>query len=389
MNKLGKVHLTITLGAVMALAACQGEVPFAAKPAPVDPSVQVASNDVAGGVISQGGERDVQAPEIFQLTDKALWDGRPSLGGVWVAHASVNDPERVLIRNPANGQTVVGALFRREFDNPGPSLQLSSDAAEALGMLAGQPGTVEVIALKRIEAPVAAPEPTAPTAIADKAGTDDKTVAAAGQAVGTPTIKPAAKPAMAAATDSATLAANAAAAIDKAQGIASPATASAEVTQPPHKETWKERRARRKAEREAARAAKAGNAPDTGIATAAPAPAPAATATAAAANASKATASTVTASEITPAPAAQPAPSGETLLRPYIQIGIFSNQANAAKAKAQMAKAGMTATIKPDQSNGKDFWRVIVGPVVSVAERDALTMKVKAIGYPDAYPVKK
>ena len=47
----------------------------------------------------------------------------------------------------------------------------------------------------------------------------------------------------------------------------------------------------------------------------------------------------------------------------------------------------MVATVRPDQSNGKTYWRVIVGPAASVAERDALVARVKGIGYPDAYPV--
>ena len=92
---------------------------------------------------------DVQAPEVFQVTEEGLWDGRPSLGGVWVAHPDVADPERVLIRNEATGATVVGALFRRERDVPGPALQVSSDAAEALAMLAGAPEVLSVTALRR------------------------------------------------------------------------------------------------------------------------------------------------------------------------------------------------------------------------------------------------
>ena len=96
-------------------------------------------------------ERDVEAPGVFQVSDKGLWDGRPSLGGIWVAHSKVKEPERVMIRNPANGKFVVGALFRREFENPGPTIQVSSDAAEALGMLAGQPQVLNVVALKREE----------------------------------------------------------------------------------------------------------------------------------------------------------------------------------------------------------------------------------------------
>ncbi|WP_371060355.1 SPOR domain-containing protein [Rhodosalinus sp. 5P4] len=94
-------------------------------------------------------ERDVEAPEVFGVAEAGLWDGRPSLGGVWVAHPEVAEPERVIIRNTVNGRDVVGALFRRERQNPGPRLQVSSDAAAALGMLAGQPVRLEVVALRR------------------------------------------------------------------------------------------------------------------------------------------------------------------------------------------------------------------------------------------------
>ena len=48
-------------------------------------------------------ERDVEAPEVFSVTESGLWDGRPSLGGVWVAHPDVGDPERIIIRNTSNG----------------------------------------------------------------------------------------------------------------------------------------------------------------------------------------------------------------------------------------------------------------------------------------------
>lgn len=112
----------------------------------------------AAPVAGKSSTGDVEAPELFQATDMALWDGRPSLGGVWVASSDVKDPQRVLMRNPANGKSVVGALFRRERENPGPRLQLSSDAATALGLLAGQPGKISVVALKT--ATVAEPAPT-------------------------------------------------------------------------------------------------------------------------------------------------------------------------------------------------------------------------------------
>lgn len=96
-------------------------------------------------------DRDVEAPDVFSVTDAGLWDGRPSLGGVWVAYSEVTDPERVIIRNTDTGAFVIGALFRRERENPGPRLQVSSDAADALGMLAGAPAKLNVTALRREE----------------------------------------------------------------------------------------------------------------------------------------------------------------------------------------------------------------------------------------------
>jgi hypothetical protein len=43
-------------------------------------------------------ENLVEAPDIFKVVDMALWDGRPTFGGIWVAHPDVIEPESVLIR---------------------------------------------------------------------------------------------------------------------------------------------------------------------------------------------------------------------------------------------------------------------------------------------------
>ncbi len=110
---------------------------------------------------AQGGtsvNRDVERPDVFSVTERALWDGRPSLGGVWVAYPANVDPERVIIRNGANGKTVIGALFRRERDNPGPKIELSSDAAAALGIVAGSPTEISITVLRREEVVVDVPE---------------------------------------------------------------------------------------------------------------------------------------------------------------------------------------------------------------------------------------
>jgi cell division septation protein DedD len=293
-----RVRYGLMLGAALALAGCQEGQPFGfGKKAPEGEAVVTPSSS------TRIVERDVEAPEVFSVEEQGLWDGRPSLGGVWVAHPTVKDPERVIIRNPANGKFVIGALFRRERDNPGPKLQVSSDAAAALGMLAGAPAQLSVVALRREESP-AAPETQALV-------TDP--VIAAPEAI---TAKPLdGKPAQ-------------------------------------------------------------------------PAPKPVA-------EISKAASSAIAAAEAKPAakPAATPekaaTPSAATGGKLWVQIGIFSVEANAKRAAGQMSKGGVSAAVKKEESQGKTFWRVVAGPAANTAERDALLKKIKGLGYPDAYAVSK
>ena len=239
-------------------------------------------------------ERDVEAPDVFSVTDKGLWDGRPSLGGVWVAHPDVTDPERVIIRNEANGKFVIGALFRRERDLPGPKLQISSDAAAALNILAGAPAPLNVTALRREEVDAhvqdSAPEATieAPAAVTET--TLDPVVAS-------PATIPDAEPT----------------AGDVA--IKAPTAPKAAATKPP-----------------------------------------------------------------TPK-------SASTLAKPYVQIGIFSIEANANRAANQMRSAGMVPTVKRSEISGKAFWRVVVGPAATKSELNSLLKSIKTEGFSDAYAV--
>ena len=146
-------------GALTVLAVCEEGAGF--NPFKPQPEAGVVTKNATSSV--KLVERDVEAPDVFQVTDRGLWDGRPSLGGVWVAHPDVKEPERVIIRNNANSKFVIGALFRRERENPGPVLQVSSDAAAALGMLAGAPSDLNVTALRR----ETAPDPSATMAMQD------------------------------------------------------------------------------------------------------------------------------------------------------------------------------------------------------------------------------
>lgn len=218
-------HTTALLAAALALSACEpGANPFKAAP-----KEGAAATEARPQKSTRLVDRDVEAPQVYQVSADALWDGRPSLGGVWVASVDVKDPERVIMRNPANGKFVIGALFRRERDNPGPPLQISSDAAEALGLLAGQPGKISVTALRREEAPEAAPATpvldTAEPLPAAAAGAID-----AGGVATQPLDAPATAPAKAKGKDkkkAAETAAIASAALDATAPAASPAPAPA------------------------------------------------------------------------------------------------------------------------------------------------------------------
>jgi hypothetical protein len=241
-------------------------------------------------------DRDVEAPDVFQATDKALWDGRPSLGGVWIASPAAKNPERVIMRNPANGKFVIGGLFQRDASLPGPKLQLSSDAADALGLLAGQPAVISVTALRRDEAATKAPDASKPLLDANEA------------------VQPGGKPA----NGPADVAVTAAAAIDKATG--KPATKPG--TQPTGQPTGQP--------------AVAAVAPTPAKPGQKPAAQPVATETAAAAPA---------------------APQGTGSL---IQVGIFSVEANAKRAASVLGQAGVPAATTQETSHGKPLWSVTV-----------------------------
>lgn len=295
-------------------------------------------------------ERDVEAPEVFSKRDKGLWDGRPSLGGVWVAHPDVKTPERVIIRNSDSGKETIGALFRRERMNPGPVFQVSAEAATAIGMLAGAPTALEVVAL-RTEDIQTTPEPVAdPVPQADTAAPE--TDIAASQ-------PPAEQPAPPAP-------------IPQADERAAPQASDGTLIALPEAEEPKRggffarlfgRGDRAKPEITSAPLEATDPAPAPG----APLPMP---------------------TPIAPG-ATPPAAAASALDRPFVQIGIFSVEANATGAARKMRDAGLSATVKPGSTQGNAFWRVVVGPAATTAERRQTLSKVKQLGFADAYAVRR
>ena len=255
-------------------------------------------------------ERDVEAPEVFQVSEAGLWDGRPSLGGVWVAHPDLAEPERVIIRNETTDKFVIGALFRKERETPGPKLQVSSDAAMALGVIAGSPVQLSVIALRKEEI-------EEPTEIGPGAEVMPTAAAVATTSLDAAPTQLEADPIAAAA-----------AAID------------------------------------------------------APAPSPQPVGEIAAAVIEPAT--TATAPAPTPVAAAV-TPKFSSLAKPFIQVGIFSIEGNAQGTADRMRAEGIIPTVYEQESAGKRFWRVVVGPMSSERYRAEVLKTVKSAGFTDAY----
>ncbi len=268
-------------------------------------------------------ERDVEAPDVFQITDAALWDGRPSLGGVWVAYPGDIQPERVIIRNTKNQKFVIGALFKRERENPGPKIQLSSDAAAALGILAGKPTELNVTALRRQSVPATVIKPTAKKPPVKK------------PAVKKPPVKKTVSKKLAAKKPTVDKAPKKAPKTSKklsVSDIANAAISKADATKKPAHKPVK--------------------------------------------------ATSKTARKIAKPTSLLPV---STLSKPFIQIGIFNVETNARNTATSLSTKGIIPIVKAQQSKGKKFWRVLVGPANSKGVRAALLKKARALGFTDAY----
>ncbi|MEM6635534.1 MAG: SPOR domain-containing protein [Pseudomonadota bacterium] len=307
--------------------------------------------------VTRGGTQVVEAPDVFDVTDEALWDGRPSLGNIWVAYEGA-DPLSVVMRNEETGAEITGALFRRERFFPGPPFQLSSDAAAELGILAGQPTRIRVTAL--VEEEIAPPEPV------DETGSDSETAVAAAAGAGAAGAEVVEETAEAASEGGADAIAGAAAAIAAAEAVSSDAVIQEPALPAPRPVT------------------QGPNAPDP-IAVVAAASVPEVTTTTESLGGeglAVESAAVVAASAPAPTPAPSPAPAS-SLSRPFVQVGSFSSQENAEAAAQALRDNGVVPIV--EASSGGSLWRVIVGPAQSSDERAALLEKVKSEGFDDAF----
>lgn len=349
-GKSGNRPIVLALIGGLVLMGCDEEGNFAF-PAGGAESEAAPAFDPSTPLRSETTEEDVERPDIFEVTDRGLWDGRPSLGGAWVAHPDVQDPERALIRNTETGATVIGALFRRERENPGPLLQVSSDVAEELGILPGAPTELYVVALRRQEVTIEAEavennpvlasldspvnvETTTLDPVVDDATIETSDIAdEATDAVGTAAdVADTAADTVDAAADSAEAAAN--------TGVAAIAAA--------------------------AIAAVSGNDDDSAEPEIAVSDLPPTDAAAAA----------------LPAGIATAGPADLTGTR--FQIGVFSREANAIRATQTLQGAGIPTSILTGEAGGRDVWRVVSSPSAIDDGPEATLARIKDAGFSDA-----
>ncbi len=436
-TRFGPQRLAILVVAMAALAGCE-EGFLTSEDPPEDTAVDDADNTNRFELFPEaasGQQRDVEAPEVFQVTEAGLWDGRPSLGGIWVAHPDVTQPERVVIKNTSNNKTVTGALFRRERNLPGPALQVSSSAAEKLGMLAGAPTKVQVVALRReaIEEP---PAPAEAEPIEDAEVTEESQTAEASNTPETGAAevekpqkrkwwqkKPSAETAAGAAVVAGAAAGATVASTDTdtpTTDVASTDLAAADAPAPekPAKRKWWQKKPSDETAAAAATAAAVSEAETAAQETQAAAVQEPQTAalsepvvTPPAEKPAKrkwwqkkdpneitetpldpiaGAAAAIEASEPTAAaaPVAASATTAGGLAKPFVQAGTFSVESNARSAAEKIRRNGMTAEVLELKSEDNSVWRVLVGPVATRAERRAMLNDVKDLGFTDAFTAK-
>lgn len=298
----------------------------------------VNPTDNGNRAANRGGqvtERDVQDPTVFSKRENGLWDGRPSLGGVWVAHPDATTPERVIIRNTETGRDTVGALFRRERMNPGPAFQISGEAANVLGVLPGAPTMIEVVALRTEEVVVPGPG-DAPAMARDDADSDAQPT---GQdTAGTP--------------------------------------------QPPETVMSQTAEAEPQQARRGGFLTRLFGGGDSAAQPVATAGTIASTPIDAPPEAAE------TALPAAPQQAA-PAAAVSALDRPFIQLGIFSVEENARNAERMAGSADLSARVVEGSAQGNAFWRVVVGPAQTDAAQRQMLARVKSLGFNDAYAVRR
>lgn len=356
----------------------------------------------------RGGRADrtidgmVEVPEIFADTAEIEWDGSDTLGGLWIAHSGIDRAQRVRLTNSRTRVTVDAALLPRHGPSAGRSVLVSSDTADALGIVPGIADTIDMVAIEPVDVQLASTyEDPVATAAADEqvASAEDGAIGAAPAetaeqwSVAEPEPPVAAKPAEPPAEARTAEARNDPAPADARSVEAKPEPARLRRTEPLAATTTLaaaratdpvpgvERQARppRSEPVAAAPAAQTRQTP----APSAPATEPA-TPVAPAAQPAKPRAERVAA--VKPrAPA--PEPTGPIQDgRPFVQSGILKSPELAADLVRTLAAYGVVARNAPETVNGETRNRVVAGPFDTHESRTRTLDLFRAIGVYGARP---
>lgn len=316
------------------------------------------------------------APNIFEATGLAQWDGKRTLQGIWVAHPLATTARRVRIFNTANGRAVDGALFKRDAALSGTSVLISSEAAQLLGMTPGISAELRIVAVT----PAARRDP--PEQPAEDVAIDETDTPVA------PETKPAAEDTPAVAPKEETPAA-----------VAETETAAPATPEPEPEKEPAQLAARSPTPKARPEAAQPEPEPE-------PAPAPALQTqgtgeaepfkwvpglpkeeTAAVAKPEPEPEPVAVAEPAKPEAPKEAAPKSSPLRLPFVQAGIFGVPGNATKLVARLEKRGIPALTRKTR-NGK-LTRVLAGPFMSSSERSTAQRAIRRMGLRDAVPVRK
>jgi cell division septation protein DedD len=136
-----------------------GAAPARAAQLPADKPRAADDLALAGGA-EGGADRPpmIRDAALFFAEAQTLWDGLPSMGGVWAAHPGIGRSMVVEAVNLDTGRSMRLPALRLN-QRPGrPVIQLSAEAALALGMA---PGRLTMVRLTGLRAKPASPAPGA------------------------------------------------------------------------------------------------------------------------------------------------------------------------------------------------------------------------------------
>lgn len=368
------------------------------------------------------------APDIFEATGVAQWDGKRTLQGVWVAHPLAQTARRVRVFNMDNGNAVDGALFKRDAALGGASVLVSSEAAQRLGIEPGGSAQLRIVAVTPIQNNAPTQPAAGDTATASAEGeapaaeqqetSEAEASPVTGQASAAPdATSPASEEAADAASETAVVTTDPSTPTEEAQPATEEgadletASASADSQDEPSstRGDFKWERAP-DAEETALQSIVRQPTPAPGKRAgveAQPAPTAAEQAEAEPQSTTMPPEQTEAEPEPTPEPTKQaavepqptsspakvtepeqqPASSGLTLA--FVQAGVFGVSENAAKLVEKLTAAGIPAAGKPVRSGERQLTRVVAGPFETRAERDAAQEAIRKMGLSDAIPVRR